>query len=211
MTVHRYHLIAVGLLVALYVSAAGTLSAAVPAGQPVKPFTPAIVSGGSELNTFQGRLREFSSLADELQTQARVTPADLDNLRRRADALKLLLPAAQRQISSAVSKLRAEGLWTADFDKFVLERAQPSGDADLLSSMREAGGPRAFLEQAPFVFAQVTNEVNEELRELAPKAAWQRLLEPLIGQPVHAGMKKYIRKAIQIVKTACYMFVPGCA
>jgi hypothetical protein len=188
-------------------------SAARPANPPQKPFAPVRLTPSevSELKQVEARSHDFTSLADRLQTQARVAPADLDTLRRYAEPLKAALPGAQRQLSSAVTKLKAEGLWTADLDRFVLERIQQSGDADLLSSVREAGGPRAFLDQAPSAFAQARIEVDEELRELTPKAAWRQLIEPLIGQPVHAGMKRYINKIIKIVKTACYMFVPGCA
>jgi hypothetical protein len=174
------------ILASILVTACAGVSAAQPKALAPNPLTK---SEAAELDKIRARLEEFGTLAERLQRQPRLARTEFDNLQQQADGLKPLMPTAQRMVVSAISKLRSAGQWNADLDAFVVERLQRAGETEALNEVRTAGGARALLGQASSMFSGAANAIDSQMRDLAPKTALQRLLEPLLGQPVQACPK----------------------
>jgi hypothetical protein len=148
------------------------------------------------------RLEEFARLADRLDKAPKISRAEFELLQREAVGLKATLPGFQRALSSSISKLRSSGNWNQTLDDAVAQALQRDGQTEALQEVRSAGGARALLQKGASDITRAPAEIDDLVRELQPKSAWHWLVDPLLGQPVHAGFGIGVLKVILAVGTA---------
>jgi hypothetical protein len=144
------------------------------------------------------RWGDFDDLAQRLDKTSSVSRSDFEALQRRAQTAKTALAVLQRQLPSVVTKLKSAGRWTQALDEALVRKLQKTGQSDLVQAVLAAGGARRMLEQAPAEISLASAEMDSTVRRLEPKVAWQRLLEPFLGQPVHAASR--LKMIIRMVK-----------
>jgi hypothetical protein len=209
MRVGHFHRSIVPLLIAGFAGAA-SLNQPFTRVAMAQPAVPQLFAAEArDIEAASARLQEFEELAGRLDKAASVSRSDFEMLQRQSQAAKSALPVLQRQLPSVVAKLKSSGKWTQALDDGIARRLQRTGQTELLQAVQAAGGVRRMLEQAAAEIPLTSAEIDATLRRLQPKAAWQRLLEPFLGQPVHAQSRKWQRikqlflELWQCISTSC--------
>jgi hypothetical protein len=135
--------------------------------------------------TALGRYDQHYHPLDRRTTVAR---ADVDVVAADVAAIKQALPAFERAANSSMSKLRAAGKWTTEFDVYSAERLGRMGvPATTLSAIQNAGGARVILQRSASTSSALGTALDTELNGLRKKMSLLVWLQPILGEPVHAG------------------------
>lgn len=175
-------------------------------GGAAAPYVPKdlLTTEVRDLNTLVQALETFLKRADPLDKKAQVSKAEIDVLVVDAEAVKRAIPTFQRGVASLISKLQAGGKWTPEFDASIESRLnQPGVDSSVLRGVRQQGGARTVLQSAAAAATDVGRAVDRNVTELRGKTLIGRLLQELIGTPVHASFSLVERgRACLIFKAA---------
>ncbi|MEX2271687.1 MAG: hypothetical protein WD690_09465 [Vicinamibacterales bacterium] len=162
------------------------------------------------LARIRDQFQAFDRQSAGLGNKAQVTQAEINALQRQADGVKALLPELERQVASAISKVKAAGKWTAELDQTVADALRRAGRSQDLQAVQEEGGPRKFLESISRGTADIAADIDARVRSVrTKKAAWRSLIDPmveaLLGQPVLA-----LTRGLRTVRTVSLIQAVTC-
>ena len=186
MRVVRFHRSIVPLLIATFTSAASFTPSVTPVATAQPAVPPLFAAEARDIEAGADRVTNFQQLADRLDKLTTVSRTDFETLQQHAQAAKSALPVLQRQLLSVVTKLKSSGKWSQALDDGIARRLRRTGKTELLQAVQAAGGVRRMLEQAIAEVPADSAEIDARLREVQPKAVWQRVLEPFMGRSVYA-------------------------
>jgi hypothetical protein len=155
------------LMAALALAPNGIIAAQPAASAPKSPPTSL---GGAEARELQSFMSSLLKFGDEVDAAGKAAKGQrpLAPLQQRANELKLGLPSAQRNLSTLISRLKESGNWTQDFDRFVEERMKQTGtDPIVVSYYRNHGGARNVFTEATRMLAQLSGELDSDVRGLS--------------------------------------------
>ncbi|MEX2271685.1 MAG: hypothetical protein WD690_09455 [Vicinamibacterales bacterium] len=144
---------------------------------------------------------KFDADLTALARKPKITRAEFDAARSRANAFKREFVAAQATIISVITKWKQGGRWTPELDKMLMDRIRGTAPAEAVQTINAAGGIRNLFNRvaAPAATAEFGKELDAVIRELQPKSALERWFESLSGTPVYAGYFGVYGRAAKVV------------
>jgi hypothetical protein len=181
------------IAVTLIVMANGLIAAPAALAQDYVPKS-LLATEMRDISALTTALDQLDRVAAALERKAQISKSEIDSAQAEADAVKQALPQFQRALSSVINKLQAAGKWTPELDAFVEGRLKARGaSASVQQEFKRLGGARGVFQYLAAIGGDVTRAVDADVAALRRKGVVNRLLDELLGTPVHAGLIKMIQ------------------